>query len=597
MNFVSSTFKQCHYRYASFILLALMMLSESPVQAQIWKRAISLIDNSKRTASPDILPIDISVLQASMQVDYKALISPKLGGRLMGTKGAEMAGMYVGTTMNSFGVAPYARNFVHTFSYVSGKEYTPETRLTIGSDYLFIPEDAFPAPYSSIGEVQSYVLPNTTEFGQPWIIPLYENAMQANNPKFDWITASYKRALLAQKKGAAAVLFFDNIGSNNAPHNGEKTELPELKIPVLIVSHNAYIKKISDIQTLTPFYLNLKLRNVYAKAANIIGYIDNHAKMDVVICSHYDGALNADLEAGATADNDVSGVTVMMSVARLLTKSNAKNYNYILVAFSGENKGQLGSKALFDDKSFESHKLAYVINLDQLGNLHRAGSLYVAGANSAQTWVPFFKKVAAGVHYKFEEKEAVSSDNLTFLAHHIPTVSFSTSAGSQSDDWENQRLMNFVGADSVVSLLYRFIVTMDGLPRPVFAVGDQQDIILHELQQRNQHEQAIVSPKTEMTTRKKAVAEKVIPVSPIPVGIILDSTYNGYGVRILKVLDKQAAEIAGLETGDIIMEMDGKKINNLSDYKQEIESLKANDNVEVKVKRGATVQEFPLQNL
>jgi len=83
---------------------------------------------------------------------------------------------------------------------------------------------------------------------------------------------------------------------------------------------------------------------------NVIGFIDNQANKTIVIGAHYDhlglggdGSLHrGDAEIHNGADDNASGVSVMLNLASRLKGQNLNN-NYLFIAFSGEEMGLLGS--------------------------------------------------------------------------------------------------------------------------------------------------------------------------------------------------------------------------------------------------------------
>lgn len=586
------------------VLIAGLILSSADLHAQIWKKVLPGSEDNSGSNQVNPLPVEEEQLQAWIKEDCKQLASSKMKGRVMGSQEIQQAGMYIGKTMNQFGVAPYARNFVHTFWYVTGKDFTPETRFVIGRNYIFIPEEAFPAPYSATGEVQNYILPDSREMEQPWIVPLYESAQQANNPDFDWINATYKRAVKAEKRGAAAVIFYDAYGSKYMPKYTRVSSLPELSIPVIIVQHKAYEEKIKNIRVLTNLYLNIKFKNEYAKAANIVGIIDNGAEKNVVICAHYDGPVpTSEKTAGMAADDNASGVAAMMSLGHLLIKSEAKKYNYLLVALSGGASGQLGSEALLKDKTFDTQNIAYVINLDRIGRIDGNRNIFVSGVTSSTAWIPFFRKKRAGLQYQFDSDDIQPSDQVPFLKKNIPALSFSTSVEEVNPQQDNFQHLNMSGIKRVVTLAYQLVLSMNDLGHsPVFAKAKRKDEILK-----------LLEPRTAVATRPSSRSQPAVSGTPssrsprtvrgntsgniAAVGIVCDTAYDGFGVRILDISKQHPAERAGLQAGDIIMQIGSKKINNLADYTTALGDLKPGKKLSVRVKRGVTVQDFTLVNL
>lgn len=605
------------------ILLLLLTLGLTHVSfGQIWKKVLPKLDfissNAPAGNTGATLPITPEVLQSDIQADCSKLSGRQMDGRVMGSKGAELAGMYIGKTINSFGVAPFAGNFVHTFWHITGKELTPETRLTVGRNYIFIPEEAFPVPYSATGEVSSYIMPDSREFEQPWIIPLYQDAAEANNPAFDWIKATYKRAKNAEARGASAVLFYDNYGSAYAPKYSTQSNYTDLKIPVLIVHHKAYEEKLKPITVMTSFVLSIKVKNTYAKAANIVGYINNGAPANVLICAHYDGhpVDESTGQVGGGANDNASGVAAMMSLARLLKNSGLKKYNYIFAALSGGAEGQLGAKALLEDKRFQKNTVAYVLNFDRVGNLNTEHKdVFVNGLTSSAVWLNFFSKGSSVMTFDLENPAVTVSDYRPFIDAGIPALSFSTTKEELTD--RSKDLLPGVstaGIRNIVVFAYQMMSALNEQSRPVIASQSVSELIEQQIKAGPQRVVAVNNSHSNNNKNSKAGSVPVGPKKPVttstqtsmpmplkgteyiihPVGIVYDTAYNGYGVRILEVKKQEPADKAGLLAGDIIMQIGATKINNVHDYIAAINAMKLGKKMQVKVKRGVTVQDFTL---
>ena len=85
---------------------------------------------------------------------------------------------------------------------------------------------------------------------------------------------------------------------------------------------------------------------------NVIGFINNKSINTVVVGAHYDhlgfgeeGSLygSDSLKIHNGADDNASGVSLMLDLAAKLKNSNNNNNNYLFIAFSGEELGLLGS--------------------------------------------------------------------------------------------------------------------------------------------------------------------------------------------------------------------------------------------------------------
>jgi S1-C subfamily serine protease len=136
---------------------------------------------------------------------------------------------------------------------------------------------------------------------------------------------------------------------------------------------------------------------------------------------------------------------------------------------------------------------------------------------------------------------------------------------------------------------------MNEQEQPTFAKGAQKDRIETELAQMKTTK-PLERQSTPISVNTTSVPPRM-PVSKTSVGIVCDSTYNGFGVKVLNVLKQQPADRAGIEEGDIILQMGTQKINALSDYSTALNKLKRGGKLIIKVKRGVTVQSFTLVNL
>jgi S1-C subfamily serine protease len=65
-----------------------------------------------------------------------------------------------------------------------------------------------------------------------------------------------------------------------------------------------------------------------------------------------------------------------------------------------------------------------------------------------------------------------------------------------------------------------------------------------------------------------------------------DYTFSGLGVRIDGVSDGRPAQKAGLQTGDIIVQLGDYQVSSLEKYMQALSKFKKGDATTVKYKRG-----------
>ena len=550
------------------LALAVCLCINSETNAQIWKK---IIPEKKETNQ--VQDADAEAVLKQLRADIAYLASDKLEGRRTGTNGEALAGMFIEKRMSEIGLYPFGRNFRRPFTFDWGKELTPEIRLTINSKHVSIPEDAFPFGFSAAGTEENFFLPESMEAHAPWLVSLYETEQDANNPHFDWEKQAFERAKKAHERGATSVLFYDKFGSKYAPSFAKRSDYENLEIPVLFLSKKVYDQHVKDMTVMRPVYMNITFKKEKRTGTNIVGYINNNAKETVIIGAHYDHlGYGEDGNSRNTekaklihngADDNASGVAAMLAIAKKVKQSNLKKYNYLFIAFSAEELGLLGSKAFVKEKDFDKHKAAYMINLDMVGRLSPDKKLTVGGVGTSPVWGSVLNSVKSGFKIANDSSGIGPSDHASFYNDSIPVLFFFT--GTHTDyhkPSDDAAKINYVGTKDIVNYVYAVVGLMEKQPAPLFA-----------------------------TTRNTSTGRTNFKVT---LGIMPDYSYQEGGVKIDGVLDGKAAAKAGLKQGDIIMQLGAVKINGMQTYMEALGSFNPGDKTSVKIKRGPTVQEFPI---
>lgn len=122
-------------------------------------------------------------------------------------------------------------------------------------------------------------------------------------------------------------------------------------------------------------YINAKHINLTIKAkhikqyktSNIIGIIDGETDSIIAFSAHYDhlGELGKYYFPGA--NDNASGVTMTLDIARELVLQKNK-YSIALMFFSGEEVGLVGSQYFVEHPLFNLKSIKYVFNLDVIGS-------------------------------------------------------------------------------------------------------------------------------------------------------------------------------------------------------------------------------------
>ncbi len=297
---------------------------------------------------------------------------------------------------------------------------------------------------------------------------------------------------------------------------------------------------------------------------NVIGYINNGADQTVVIGAHYDhlghgifGSRQPDEPAIHNgADDNASGVAGILEIARQLKESDANGNNYIFIGFSGEELGLYGSKAFVKSAVFDADKVNYMINLDMVGRLNADKVLAVNGTGTSPIWDDVLaSEKPADFDVKKHESGIGASDHTSFYIEDIPVLHFFTGQHAEyhkaSDD---SPLINFEGIQEVASYIVDIIESLD--------TGG---------------ELAFTKTKDEENTRS---------TFKVSMGIMPDYVADGVGVRVDAVMDGRPAAVAGLEKGDIVIQLGDVKVDTINDYMMALGKLEKGDKTTVVVKRG-----------
>lgn len=441
----------------STIALCLLTLS-STIQAQVWNKVTSAF--TKNSDLPSINTEDLKMIRA----DINVLTSKEANGRKSGTKGEEFAGLYIEKRMQSAGLIANVNNeYRYHFKFESDKKLSKDCKLVIGTKYLFIPEDAVPLAFSNFSyEENNFIMPGSEEPHAPWVTPLYKNASEALNPNFDWEQAAYNIAYKAQKKGASAVVLYDEYGAANKPIYKNSSAFDPLDITVIIVNKNTYEQHIKEIKTITPIQIKVEFTASQLVATNIIGRINNNASKTIVIGASYDHlGENKTYNSGSYftgADNNASGVALMLTLAQKIKKEEYKNYNFIFIAFSGHESGLMGSKAFLKNVDFPHSSIACMIDISKVGLLKNNKMLTIEGTGSSKSWDEAFLGITTTLAIETQKKTITNSEFVDFYHQNIPALLFTTgkneSHGTMKDMASN---LNYQGIADVGTFILRFL--------------------------------------------------------------------------------------------------------------------------------------------
>ncbi|QNM85224.1 M28 family peptidase [Polaribacter pectinis] len=298
---------------------------------------------------------------------------------------------------------------------------------------------------------------------------------------------------------------------------------------------------------------------------NILGFIDNKAENTVIVGAHYDhlgfggeGSLYRDSIKAVHngADDNASGVAIMLNLASKLKKKNTNN-NYLFMAFSGEEMGLLGSNYFVKNPTINTKKVSYMINMDMVGRLKKDSALAVYGTGTS----PIFKQILKSHNDNFkliqQESGVGPSDHTSFYLADIPVLHFFT---GQHEDYhkpeDDSEKLNYDGMYLISDYIFNLITDLDDNGKLAF--------------------------------RKTKNESEDSPRFKVGLGVIPDYMFDGKGMRIDGISEDKPAQKAGLQKGDIVIKLGDSAVTNMMSYMRALSVFEKGNTTKVIVKRGNT---------
>lgn len=301
---------------------------------------------------------------------------------------------------------------------------------------------------------------------------------------------------------------------------------------------------------------------------NVLGYINNNASKTVIIGAHYDhlgyggeGSLyrGEDAEIHNGADDNASGVAVMMNLASKLKETNTNN-NYLFMAFSGEEMGLLGSNYFVKNATISTDDVNYMLNMDMVGRLKADSTLAVYGTGTS----PIFKQTISSNNDNFKIVEHESgvgpSDHTSFYLSDIPVLHFFT---GQHEDYhkpgDDSEKLNYDGMNLISEYIFDIISDLDD--------------------------------NGELAFRKTKNESEDTPRFKVTLGVVPDYLYAEKGMRIDGVTDDKPAHKAGMQKGDVVIQLGEHVVDDMMGYMKALSKFEKGNTTTIKFKRDGKVLE------
>lgn len=305
----------------------------------------------------------------------------------------------------------------------------------------------------------------------------------------------------------------------------------------------------------------------------------------IVIGSHYDHLGLGGKDSGSRrpdtlgvhpgADDNASGDAVVLELAKYFKKARSPR-SIIFAFFGAEEQGLIGSKQFLEwmkkgdprriNLPADKSGIVAMVNLDMVGRM-RDKALSVSGTGTSSQFKAIAEQVAEQtvLNVSCTPDGYGPSDHASFVAVDIPVL-FLTTGGHMEyhtpDDVPST--LNYDGMQHTLDFSKELITRIANMPTtPDYISVPSTNTMRHA--------------KFKVTL---GLMPDVMGASRIP------------GLRADIVVAGKPAHTAGIRSGDIIQEIDGKPVTNMDDYMQRLSELEPDTTIPVKVLRNEEILTF-----
>ena len=572
------------------------------------------------------------ILDEDVKNHLSYLCSDALEGRFTGSKGEKLASDYVADSFQAFGLEPFTSEgeWIQGFPFFNAAELSPACKFensSNGKDFttLQLAKEWTPMPFSESGEVEfdkitfagyGLRLKKTSEWPEydsythldvkdKWVMVLRKLPTQWNEKRKQahyYDSTFRKKASVARDLGAKGIIFVSDFEQPNdqliefsASPAKDTISIHAISVSRSIVSKlfaqnsrvfQAWCGKLAKGEP----YLGFELKNSRFRLSiaierkkgigrNTLGWIRSQpgkvSDQFLVIGAHIDhigigktSSRAKKSEKGKIhpgADDNASGIGCLLEIAEYLADLRKRGllnsrYDILFAAWSGEEIGLVGSsyfmRKISQKKPQDRRRviLAY-LNMDMVGRYEKKLTLH--GVGSSTGWRKLIQQanVPVGLNLNLQNDSHIPTDTTSFFTKGIPILSAFTGLHpdyhSPSDTAEK---INYKGVADC-SMLYSRLV--------------------QALVKQNELDYVAQAPPPKSRGRLR-----------VYLGTIPDySQTDKKGVLLSGVSKGGPADMAGLKSEDIIIELKGKKIESIYDYTDAIGLLKPKEEAIIKIIR------------
>jgi Zn-dependent M28 family amino/carboxypeptidase len=262
------------------------------------------------------------------------------------------------------------------------------------------------------------------------------------------------QARLKELQQFAAVL---EITTNKLMWSVSQTVLP---YPAFIAIADKFVSQ--------PSSANIHLESVFYpayKSSNVLAYLPAAEKAKnkpyIVLTAHYDhlGMMGQNTYFPGANDN-ASGVGMLLYLAQQLAKDRNPNFNYVFIAFSGEEAGLVGSAYFVAHPIIPLKDIRFLLNTDIMGS----GEEGITVVNATLFKSEFNQLVALNQKGNFlaqvkSRGPAANSDHYFFTEKGVPAFFVYTMGPNKNyhDIHDKYEALSFAEFEDLATLFYKFL--------------------------------------------------------------------------------------------------------------------------------------------
>ena len=303
----------------------------------------------------------------------------------------------------------------------------------------------------------------------------------------------------------------------------------------------------------------------------------------VLLTAHYDhlGRGWPDVHEGDEglvhpgADDNASGVAVLLELARSLAAAGSPHRTIVFVAFSGEEAGLLGSRHYAEHPALPLGQAMGVVNLDTVGRLGD-GEVSVLASGTASEWPHIFRGASyvTGVESRMIPDSLDSSDQASFIGRGVPAVQIFTDAHA---DYHRP-------GDTAERVDGRGLVRVATFVKEGVAyLAEREEPLTRTMAATETTGEAAAASRSRGGPAAGAGGGSGRRVS---FGTVPDFGFAGPGVKVAGLVAGSPAERAGVKEGDVLLRFADHELPNLRSYSDVLKGLEPGQEVRVVVRRG-----------